>query len=335
MPNKVTDADIISVIEKFNAKITEFEIIDLEELKGWSSEHLFLIVAQDENYILKAKTQEQITGYDNEISVTNKLLEKGVVTRRSVLTLENNAFFEGFGYFWCLMTYIPGAPAHIEEYDKTTVKSLAEHIDQYVKASLLDQNLQHIDIHEIPHQNHTETLENFMSEITYMTDRNIINTDNLDAVYQSLINGSRAMLENQNLKSIIHNDINPRNILIDHKTKNVISLIDWDHVKYGNPLKDVSDAVAIFYDFLDVDKANDYKNIFYKSILSEWFTNLKVETIEFAFFYYYTVSKWRAVLFYMELLKKYGNQYGEEKRFINEIKHNFDKWTNIINTISL
>lgn len=329
----ISESQIQQIISDFTENIQEYEIIDMERYKGWSSQYLYLLVSADNNYILKGKTAEQIDGYDNEVKVSEALIKNNIESRKPIMTTEGNIFLQKFGYYWCLMTYIPGAPSHVNEYDENTVKSLAEHINQYVVASMVDANLNNLNLKPPAKQNSTRVLEQFYGAKESLEKLGILKGGDIQELFNSIKNGRDKYLTESNLVSIIHNDINPRNILIDHTTRNVIALIDWDHVRYANPLKDISDAISIFYDFLPLEMAQEYRKLFYKSFTTEWFTNIDARTVDFAFLFYYSVAKWRAILFYLDLLNKYDNQYGEKDRFINEMQQNYTRWTDTVSSL--
>ena len=287
-------------------------------------------MAYDENYILKAKTKDQLVGYDNEVNVCNALLKHNIPTRRPILTKSKEIFYSGNEFYWCLMSYIAGTSSHVDEYNETTVTTLAEHLEQYFVASISASDLTNIELNIPTKPNPTAVLERFIGEIPKLQTLGVFKGHDIEDLYSSIMAGYVKYLEQSKLKSLIHNDINPRNILIDHNDRDVISLIDWDHVCYGDPLKDLSDAVAIFYDFMPFEKAREYSTLFYKSFSPDWASKLEKNVTEYAFFYYYTVSKWQSILFYLDLLNKYDNEYGERDRFINEMKEIYQKWSNII-----
>ncbi len=88
--------------------------------------------------------------------------------------------------------------------------------------------------HNIPTKpNPTGVLERFLGEIPKLQTLEIFNGHDIEDLYASIMAGYSKYLEQSTLKSLIHNNINPRNILIDHKDRDVISLIDWDHICFG------------------------------------------------------------------------------------------------------
>lgn len=326
----ISESKIGSILSNFAEDIDEYEIINLEKLQGWSSKHLYLIVSADENYILKAKSSDQITGYDNEVMVCEAFLRHNIPTRQPILTNSNQIFYLDGDYHWCLMTYIPGTSSHVEEYTETTVKTLAEHLEQYFVASINNSDFTNISLNIPTKPNPRAVLEKFLCEIPMLQALEIFKGHDIEDLYASIMSCYSKHLEQSKLNALIHNDINPRNILIDHNDRDVISLIDWDHVCYGDPLKDMSDAVAIFYDFMSFEKAQEYATLFYKSFSPEWLSKLERNVTDYAFFYYYTVSKWQAILFYLDLLNKYGDTYGERERFVNEMREIYQKWSDTI-----
>ncbi len=330
MPKTVSQEQLQTVISKFNADITEYEIIEMDKYQGWSSTHLYLVVSADNNYILKAKTENQIAGYDNEVKICNALRQIHIQTRCPILTTDGKIFYKDKDFYWCLMTYIAGGTSHVNEYTETTVSSLAKCIEEYIRISNTESKLAMLDLKTRAAQKDIQALDQFIKEQQTLEKLKIVKGDTIKEIYTVLKGGFKQELEQIKQTSLIHNDINPRNILIDHASKEVISLIDWDHGCYGRTLKDISDAVAIFYDYLPITKANTYKKQFYANLTAPWFTTMDPETVELAFLFYYTVSKWRTILFYLDLLKKYDNKYGEEKRFINEMKQTYTKWADII-----
>lgn len=335
MPDLISETTLQTIISNFAVEITEYEIIDLEKYQGWSSTHLYLLVSSEGEFILKAKTSEQVAGYDNEVKVCNALLLNGIQTRQPILTKVGDIFYKDYGYFWCLMTYIHGASSHIDEYNEITAKSLAEHIDQYVTASITESDLKALELSTItPPNDNEKTLARILVEKDFLVSIGIMKENSIEEISTCLKEGFEKYLQELKPQAIIHNDINPRNILIDHTSKKVVAFIDWDHVKFDSPLKDVSDVVAIFYDFLSFEKATRYKKLFLDSFTTPWFTQIDKKALEFAFFYYYSVAKWRAIFFYLDLLRTYDNRYGERDRFIFEIKQSYDKWLNITTSVS-
>jgi len=330
MSNIISNSEIKSIISNFDVSISEYEIVDMEVFQGWGTKHLYLLTSPNESFILKAKTIDQIAGYDDEVKICNALLKCGIQSRRPVLTKDGEIFYQKDEFNWSLMTYITGTPSYCGEYNENTIRSLAEHINQYVLGSLTNKNLQNLDIKEDLAEEDMKIMERLVKEEKTLKSNDVLNGTSITNLFTFIKTGYQKHLQGSQLRSVIHNDVNARNILIDHNTKNVVSLIDWDHVRYGNPLKDLSYAIAIFYDNLPFDTANKYKEIFYKSFTSEWFTSLNKNTVDFAFVFYYTFAKCQSILFYLNLLKKYDNKYGEEKRFVNEMKNTYSKWISVV-----
>ena len=160
------------------------------------------------------------------------------------------------------MTYITGTAAYANEYTPNTIRSLAKYIDSYVISPNTHKNTNQLNIKPCVCEKNLESISHIMSDKNLPKLLENINLSNIKKIYDSLKGGHLESLNDLKVKSLIHNDIYPRNILIDPHSKRVISLIDWDHGCYGSPLKDVSDAVAIFYDYLSPDKTAEYKALF-------------------------------------------------------------------------
>lgn len=333
MPNLIPEEDIQEIISNFSDDITEYEIVNIDNYQGWSSTHLYLIVALNSNFILKAKTRDQISGYDVDVTISKYLIEKDIPARRPLLTKSGEIFYKQGDFFWCLMTYITGATSHVNEYTPNTIKSLAKFIDTYVTVSGSSANINQLNLKPCDYKKNIESMGHLMSDKDLPKIIEKINLKNTSEIYNSLMGSYEDVINGFKVKSLIHNDISPNNILIDHRTKKVISLIDWDHGCYGNPIKDVCDAVSIFYDHLSLNKATENKNLFYNALTSPWFTQISSKKVELAFMFYYTVSKWQTISFYLNLLKKYDNKYGEKDRFMNEIKQAYNKWLNVVTNL--
>ncbi len=329
MYNPISEKDIQEIISNFKTEISEYEVIDMEKYQGWSSKYLYLLVSSEGNFVLKAKTQDQIAGYDNEVKVCQALLLNGIKTRSPVLTKDGSIFYEKDGYYWCLMKYVPGTPSIAGEYNAQTIESLADHINQYVEASITNTELKDLDIVRPWEKDDLYVLDKFIEEYNFLESEKILKTKDISGIYSCIKEGYRANIQKVKTRSIIHNDLNPKNILMDPETKKVIAFIDWDHVRHGNPLKDVSDTVAIFYDFLNINEAVKFKKLLYSKLTANWFTQIDTKTVDLAFLFYYTTAKWQAILFYLDLLKKYDNKYGERSKFVNEMKQTYDKWLSV------
>ena len=61
MPKLITEAEIESIIKNFDVEISEYEIIDINKYQGWSSKHLYLLVSSQGDFVLKAKSSDQIS----------------------------------------------------------------------------------------------------------------------------------------------------------------------------------------------------------------------------------------------------------------------------------
>ncbi|MFC1722171.1 phosphotransferase [Patescibacteria group bacterium] len=331
MIEKITEAQLEKVITQFDVKISDYEIINLEKFQGWSSRYLFLIVSS-ENYLLKAKSADQLKGYSNAVEISNALNEKGIKTRLPILTKNKEIFHKDGKYYWSLMTYLPGSAAHTEEYNEDTVISLAKQLIKHFNAFPYVENSK--SNLKVPTEvSNMEILNDFYKEKELLAKIGV--TENgFETHYKKLAENHGKFLQNINVSTLIHNDINPRNILIDHNTKKVVALIDWDHGVYGNPLKDISDTISIFYDYLSNAKANEYKKLFLDNFTSKWFDSIEKELINHAITFYYTKAKWQSILFYLGLLKKYGNSKGEEARFISEMKHSYDEWSATVDLLT-
>ena len=90
--------------------------------------------------------------------------------------------------------------------------------------------------------------------------------------------------------------------------------------------------VKVTKDLYEFGRQN--RQLFYKSFTSPWFTEINPMAIEYAFLFYFTVAKWQAVLFYLNLLREYDNKYGERDRFISEMKQIYAKWKSVIVALS-
>lgn len=323
---KLSTATIENILSKFNKDITNYEIINLEELQGWSSKYLYLIVSEDDDYILKGKTDEQMAGFEQENNISDLLKRNNFLTRDAINTIDNKSFYRAQNVNWTLKTYIPGSAGNTEEYTSNTISTMAALMGNYLTLTLNQQHLkQDLLLNTLCIDKNLYTnniLPNVQALQNYIPDEiNVIHAWHNE--FYSLINN---LFEKNTDFAVIHNDINTKNILIDHKTKNTITYIDWDHVIYGSPLKDICDTLNMFYDYLSIEKYTEFREIFITELNKKYKIKLTSLEIELLQKFFYTQAKWSAILFYFRLLQQLGNTTNEQTRFENEIKINARVW---------
>lgn len=327
---EVTDLYIENILNEFAIDIKNYEIINLKEMQGWSTSYLYLITSSLGDYIFKVKTEEQFKGYSEEVIISDFLHSQGKVVRKSILTKTGETYVKKDDCYWCLLSFVPGAAAHVDEYTEKTVADLAQELSGYIMLSMnRAEVLEKLKLPFSEPKNPQLVFERVLAEKRFLSEVITSDISRFEEWYKVGCLGCHKIIDDYKNVSIIHNDINPKNILFDHTSKDIICFIDWDHGCFGSPLKDVFDTISMFYDYLDNTKARRFSKLFLENINSEILNGITDTDFGRLFQYFYTYAKWKSVLFYADLLKKYNNQYGERDRYIFEINSLVDKWLNM------
>lgn len=323
----ISTAQVEQILDKFNIELANFDIVNLEEKKGWSSKFLYLIVEQDEQYLLKGKYKDQLEGFLSDILISDYLSSKGFSVREAIKSKEGNYHFIDNDIFWELKSYIPGSVEDFTEYTEETVRSLAKINISYINASLNNEDAGKLglDIKDF------SSIEDKM--VSFMTNKEILTNIIGDATNISMewfkfaqVEAKKIITKNKDW-SIIHNDLNNKNILLDLKSNNVTHFIDWDHGCISTPLKDILEPLNMFFDFVP-QKYENLRSVYLNEITKKYNLQISDSEVNFLQVYFYALNKWNYIAFFAKLIKDVGNSTNELADFENVVKtqlNNLDK----------
>ena len=320
----LTTAQIEHILDNFNQTFENFEIINIEEKKGWSSRYLYLIVEHNSQFVLKGKSKDQLSGFMADIEISNFLKEKGFSVRESILTKTGEVHQVVDDIYWELKSYVTGSVEEFVNYTDQTVTSLAKLNAIYITSSLNSPVLSSLKLDTVSFPNHEE----IVTKINTATDtlNRVIGNESKEATDWFRFAGEelKTIFTKNTDKSIIHNDLNSKNILLDLNTMSVTSFIDWDHGCISTPLKDMLEPVNMFYDFVP-EKYDSLKQIYLTEFSKYYKTNLTQTELDFIQVYFYALSKWKYITFFANLIKDLGDSTGELEIFQNQIKSQLAK----------
>lgn len=309
-----TTAQIEDILDQFDVNLSNYEIVNIDEKKGWSAKHLYLIVEKNEQFILKGKSEDQLAGYLEDIEISNFLSPLGFNVRTPIKTRDGEYYFLKDYIYWDLKTYIPGSVLDFNEYTDDTVISLAAKNTSYINASLNN-----------PSINKLKLKVKDYSDVKDMLDKIHTHKEILDGVGDSetqmffnWFNFAQEevgkILRNNPDFSIIHNDLNNKNILLDLESMEVVSFIDWDHGCISTPLKDIIEPINEFYDFIP-QRFDHVRQIYVDAIKSNYQLTITDSELDFLQVYFYTLNKWNYIITFARLISELGNTTNELEIF--------------------
>lgn len=314
----MTTAQIENILDQFDVKISNYEVVNIDEKKGWSAKFLFLIIEKNVQYILKGKSKEQLAGYLDDIEISNFLSSLGFSVRTAIKTPSSDYHYIQDDIYWDLKTYVPGSVMQFSDYIDESIISLAKVNTTYIKVSLNNASLKGLNLKTKDFSNSTDALNSL--EMYKEVLRSIIggSTENFAYWLRFAQNEVKTILAHNPDFSIIHNDLNHKNILLDLDTMKVVSFIDWDHGCISTPLKDILEPINMFYDFVP-QKYEHVRKIYLDTIRTDY--DLKITDSELSFMqvYFYTLSKWNYITTFAKLISELGNSTNELTAFENVV----------------
>ncbi len=324
----LTTAQIETILTEFQVELSNFEIINIEEKKGWSSKYLFLVVEHSAQYVLKGKTRDQLTGYIADIEISNFLISKGFSARSSIKTKAGEYHFEQDGIYWELKTYIPGSVTNFVDYTDTSIISLAQVNTSYINASLNSSLIKDLQLEVRDIFNIKDTVAKLVSH------KDILFSIVGDEPQRFIEWFSFAQTElSKILKkspdfSIVHNDLNNKNILLDLHTDKVTSFIDWDHGSISTPLKDILEPLNTFYDYVP-EKYEYMRDVYLKEIKASYQIQISESELNLLQVYFYALNKWEYIAFFVKMIEDVGDTSNELARFEDVVRTQLGKLTSL------
>lgn len=323
-------AQIESILDNFDIRLENFEIVNLEEKKGWSARFLYLIVEKNEQFILKGKSQDQLAGFLSDISISKYLTEKGFLMRLPVKTKMGDYHYVEDFVHWDLKSYVPGSVEEFSNYTLDTVKSFAEVNIKYIKASLNDPKLSKLNLEPKDFLD-TQILENKIQQYatilhSVIGDEAILLLQWLNEVKPKI----KQILSKNTDFSLIHNDLNNKNILLDLHSMQVMSFIDWDHGCISSPLKDIVEPANMFFDFVE-QKYKEFREAYFNVVNSLYDIKITSKELNVLEVYFYALTKWKHIVFFTKLMDELGDSTGEYEEFENIVKFQHKKFIDLKN----
>ncbi len=319
-----TTAEIEEILTKFDVNLSNFEIINIEEKKGWSSKFLFLIVEHSEQYVLKGKSKEQLVGYLADIAISDYLNINGFTSRKAIKTNLDLYHFEQSSIFWELKTYIPGSVSNFSEYTDDSIISLARVNTAYINTSLNKSDISKLglDIQDI--LDIKSTVESFNLHKSLLTSIVGKETQKFADWFGFAQNEISKFIKQNTDFSIIHNDLNNKNILLDLHTNKVTSFIDWDHGVISSPLKDILEPINTFYDYVP-EKYEQMRTMYLKEISSNYDVKISASELNLLQLFLYALNKWKYISFFITLIENVGDTTNELAIFEDVVSSQLNK----------
>lgn len=323
-----TIAHIEKILTNFDLKLANYEVINIEEKKGWSARFLFLIVEKNNQFVLKGKSKEQLAGYKSDIVISDFLKTKGFDVRTSIKTLNGDYHYVEDDIYWDLKTYITGSVEEFADYTNTSVTSLAQCNITYIKASLNSSQLAELGLEYKDFLKNEDTIAGILKHKDVL--KSVIGeSPDTFAHWLHFARDEIGQILDKNTDScIIHNDLNNKNILLDLTTMQVISFIDWDHGCISTPLKDILEPINMFYDFIPINY-EDYKALYLSEIRKSYELRLSESELNLLQVYFYALNKWKYITFFANLITELGNTTQEQHIFEDQVKSQLAKLNNL------
>ncbi|MBD3366326.1 phosphotransferase [candidate division WWE3 bacterium] len=330
--------EILKTLRQFQINPSQIKsITDLKTQQGWSSRYLYKIEIQENALLLKGKTRDQIKGYQKAIKTAKFLLTHEIPARKSHTTLKGTyQHKDSKGITWLLSTYIPGADFREIQATAQTYKTLAKYMRRYISLTLenpkivnklgLAEKRSRIGVrNDALTDNAFETLTKNAQKLK---DHHKIFSNLIPQETKEFANFLKAFQKTspkfQNLKkSLIHNDISNKNIVVDPKTKKVRAIIDWDHATYNFALKDLTYVMFLIREAPE-EKQTDLKTAFLKPLQKE--LDLRYDLLDELYIIYKTNYVWDTIIFHADLIGMLGNSTNELEKFETIIKEEAQKW---------
>jgi thiamine kinase-like enzyme len=311
-------AQVENILSKFDVSLSNYEIVNIEEKKGWSSKFLFLIVEKRAQFVLKGKSKDQLGGYLSDIAISTYLKDKGFEVRTSVQTHDGSYHYVEDEIYWELKTYVAGSVEEFVNYTEESVKSLADLNISYIKSSLNSKDIYNIGLENkdfLANEDMIETILKYKDTL-----KSVIGNESevfADWLHFARDEISQILTKNSDM-SIIHNDLNNKNILLDLTTMHVTSFIDWDHGCVSTPLKDILEPVNMFYDFV-LPSYDTLRSTYLNEIKHNYDLRISESELNLLQVYFYALNKWKYITFFAKLITDLGNTTNELSIFEEQV----------------
>ncbi|MFZ5425061.1 MAG: phosphotransferase [Patescibacteria group bacterium] len=322
--------DIDHIVKKFKLPEEKYTVLDLEEQQGWGTKVLLRLDFGDKGkYVLKGKDDNQIGGLLESSKLTEYFVLNKYLVRQPILTKENKFLYTENYITWNVTKYIEGIDSNFSNYQKSTIESLIEHINGYMELTYGNENLAAKYNIEIVNKNNVfDSFKRVADEkvssvlLTLINSETVQLKDWLTNTRQNILN----IYQKNDNKAIIHGDLHNKNILTSTDSTSVAAIIDWDHCKFDLALLDIATFTNQFYEHVVKVEKQHLLQYFMKNLENIEFFSKILNDYELIRQFQLTKTKWNSILFYADLLIKYGDTTHEEDRFIATIKSEAHAW---------
>ena len=319
-----TTAQVEHILSQFAVDLSNYEVINIEEKKGWSSKFLFLIVEKNAQFVLKGKSKDQLGGYLSDIAISSYLRQRGFEVRTSFKTHDDKYHYIEDDIYWDLKTYVAGSVEEFVNYTDESVKALAHLNISYIKSSLNSKDIHDLQLENKDFLANEDMIQTILNYKTCL--KSVIG--NAPELYADWLHFAREeigqILRKNTDVSIIHNDLNNKNILLDLTTMHVTSFIDWDHGCISTPLKDILEPVNMFYDFV-LPKYEKHRSIYLTEIKKDYALSISEAEVDLLQVYFYALNKWKYITFFAKLITDLGNTTNELHIFEEQVRSQLSK----------
>ncbi len=317
-------AQVESILSNFDVSLSKYEIVNIEEKKGWSSKYLFLIIEKSAQFVLKGKSKDQLGGYLSDIAISSYLKERGFEVRTSIQTHDGKYHYIEDGIYWELKTYVAGSVEEFVNYTEDSVETLAKLNISYINASLNSKDIHNLRLETKDFLDNEDMVQLILKYKDTL--RGVISNESetfADWLHFAREEIQRILTKNTDI-SIIHNDLNNKNILLDLTTMRVTSFIDWDHGCISTPLKDILEPANMFYDFV-LPRYTTLRSTYLTQIRAIYDLRVNDSELNLLQVYFYALNKWKYITFVAKLITELGNTTNELLIFEEQVRSQLSK----------
>lgn len=317
-------AQVENILSNFDVSLSNYEIVNIEEKKGWSSKFLFLIVEKTAQFVLKGKSKDQLGGYLADIAISTYLKEKGFEVRTSIQTHDGKYHYIEDDIYWELKTYVAGSVEEFVNYTEDSVKTLAKLNISYINTSLNSKDIHNLQLETkdfLANEDMIQTILKYKDTL-----KSVIGNESetfADWLHFARDEIQHILTKNTDI-SIIHNDLNNKNILLDLTTMHVTSFIDWDHGCISTSLKDILEPVNMFYDFV-LPNYDTLRDTYLNEIKHNYDLRISDSELNLLQVYFYALNKWKYITFFAKLITDLGNTTNELPIFEEQVRSQLSK----------
>jgi len=274
--------DLTQVLHEFG--IPENTTTTKIEVGGMSVREAYLIKTPVETYILKWFKPTNMNLVNSAAGTMKVLADKGFNKLPQNLQTITGAYVAQIdGENWELQKYLEGKLINNSELNLEQVKNLASTIADFHNSFLGENNSLNFN-EEITYSKmfdgdqHTRMIEaidklrqaSIPEKDLQLLERYWIEYNKArDEILRKLTNSEEKLQ-----KSLIHRDLNKGNIIFDKHSNDVVGIVDWDTVMWGNILQDICYICTAYLlinknDFIDIEKSRELIQNFVDSYQSK------------------------------------------------------------------